>query len=125
MGERDYVYVLQCDKDHDNEIQQMAAAQKEVVERYRQVQAMRASNHYLEGVLADYRRYFDHIRDEKRRQYEAMRGLNDYIERMRSEIDGASHVLRATAHDQKELLSEIANVKHQIDHEIPKANFEA
>ena len=120
MGERDYLYVLQCDRAEDDERERRAAAERALYHRYRQVQAMYADNEFLDVALADYRRYFEHIRGEKERQYEAMRELHHYIERMRGEMSVADHLLREAVTDQAALLREISEVRRQIDHEIPR-----
>lgn len=125
MGERDYVYALQCDQEEADEERRVAAAERELVDRYREIERKREENEFLGVVLADYQRYFEHIRGEKQRQYEAMRGLTDYIQKLTSEMDTASHILRETKHDQEALLREMVKVKGQIDKEIPKVNFEA
>lgn len=118
MGELDYMYILECDKNVKEEEERAAAAERELYDHYRQIRMKQEENEFLGVVVNDYNRYFEHIRGEKQRQYEALRGLTEYIDKLKSEIDSASHILRATTYDQEALLREMVKVKRNIDEEI-------
>ena len=112
VAEPDHVYILKCDEAEEEEERRVTAAERALVEHYRQIQTKQEENEFLGVVVADYNRYLAHIRGEKQRQYDAMRGLLEYIERLTGETD---HDLRETAHDQEDLIREMVRVKREID----------
>ena len=116
--ERDYMYILRCDQTAEDEERRATAAEHELYDHYRQIQMKQEENEFLAVVATDYKRHLEHIRGEKQRQHDAIRGLLDYIERLTSEMDAATHILKDTAYDQKALLSEIVDLKQNIDMEL-------
>ena len=124
MTERDYLYIIEWDQNNEHEAQRLAKAEQDLIDHYHKIKMKQDENEFLGVVVADYNRYFDHIRGEKQRQYEAIRGLVDYIDKLTSDMDTANQILRQTKYDQEALLREMRELKQKIDEEIPNANFE-
>ena len=75
-------------------------------------------NEYLEGVKADYSKYYNHAVKEKQQQHTAMMLLKQYNEDMMKSAKLLDSELRVAKYEQKDILNEIDKIKKEMDEMI-------
>jgi hypothetical protein len=107
LAKRD-MYITQIDEEIKNK-KLLLVQKKKALDKKEKV------NVYLEGVNSDYTKYYNYIVEEKQKEYNAMKMLKEYItDLMETEKLLANHLI-AAKYDQKEILSEIDKIKHELD----------
>lgn len=75
-------------------------------------------NEYLSGVRTDYNKYYNYIVEEKQQQLNTLNLLNEYLDDLVRTENLVDRQLRTVRHDQKDILSEINNIKNELDNII-------
>ncbi len=115
-------YLLLCEENENQRAQLIRDTERELRENYRKVQAQQEQNEFLRVVVDDYKRYYDHIRQQKQQQYDALSGLTEYIDALHRGIDATHSILDETHHDQKRLLGEMVRLQREMDEIIASSN---
>ena len=102
----------------DNRIMKLRAEllirQAALKERYSQLRGVRAENQYLDGVIADYEKYYAYIRKLKEDQLLAVETISDYIGNIAMTTELTQEALEASKMQQDELLRKAADIKQEL-----------
>ena len=72
-------------------------------------------NEYLSEVKSDYNKYYNNIVNEKKQQLDTLNLLKEYLDDLIESENLVERQLKTIRHDQKEILSEIDNIKADLD----------
>ena len=85
--------------------EEAANQEKKLMTRYKALQHTAADN-FLEGVVEDYKSYYNRIKEQKEEQYEALRVLYDHIDKITEENKMANSKLCEMQHDQRRIIED-------------------
>ena len=89
--------------------------EKKLMDRYKSIQHTAAENNFLEGVVEDYKKYYNRMKQQKQEQNEALRVLYNHIETISEENKIANSKLCEMQHDQRRVISEMKQVNKEIE----------
>ena len=95
--------------------QQININKRILMEKYLELQKNAKENEYLNGVVDDYKKYFDFIIDEKNKQYDALNVISQYLDNINSEIRSTDEILDEQRQEQKNILREMKKLKENLD----------
>lgn len=72
-------------------------------------------NSYLEGVNADYHKFYNYTVEQKQKEFKAMTILNEYIADLVKTDKLMDNQMRMAKHDQKDIMNEIDKIKGEIN----------
>lgn len=107
LAERD-LYLLQIEHEIRNKKTLLIKKKKDLDKKHK-------LNHYLTGVKKDYSKYYNFILNEKQQQYNALELLKEYMDDLIKTEHLVDDNLRTAKHDQQSIISEIDNVKAELD----------
>ncbi len=94
---------------------QIAAKRKYLIEKQRLIKEESKKNEFLEVVKNDYKKYYDYIVKQKEREMDSLNMLNQYLRDIDESENLSTKDLKTRKKDQKTILSEINNIKKEID----------
>lgn len=97
---------LQCEINHRKE---------KINKQFREVSDLSDGNEYLDNVKEDYQKYFKYMKSEKDSQRQQLEMILDYLDRLVLEEKLSSEALKHAKSEQLRAMSEINNIKGEID----------
>ena len=97
---------LQCEINHRKE---------KINKQFREVSDLSDGNEYLETVAKDYQKYFKYMKSEKDSQRQYLEMIVDYLDRLVLEEKLSSEALKHAKSEQLRAMSEINNIKKDIN----------
>jgi cell shape-determining protein MreC len=88
---------------------------KMLLDKFKELRSTSSTNQFLKGISDDYEHYFNYIKAQKREQYDALCMLSDYIGNISADTELTEQLLRESKADQKQILSQIRQVKGELD----------
>ena len=82
---------------------------------YKDLKRTTLENKFFQSVLDDYEKYYTYIIDLKQKQYTAFQEIFDYLDELNSETLLTKDQMTELRTDQKEILSKLSFVKHELD----------
>ena len=95
--------------------EEAAIQEKKLMTRYKALQHTAAENNFLEGIVKDYKSYYNRIKEQKEEQYEALRVLYDHIDKITNENKIANSKLCEMQHDQRRIIREMRQVNEEMN----------
>ena len=95
--------------------QQIDINKRVLMEKYLELQRNAKENEYLNGVVDDYKNYFNFIIEEKNKQYDALNIISQYLDNINNEIEATDKILDEERHEQKNILREMRKIKENLD----------
>jgi len=83
-------------------------------ERFTQLREVRRKNQYLDGVIADYEKYYAYIRKQKEDQLIALETISDYISNIAMTTEMTEQALQASRVQQDALLRKAESIKQEL-----------
>ena len=97
---------LQCEINHKKE---------KINKQFRELKNLSKGNKYLENVAEDYQKYFKYMKSEKESQQKQLEMILDYLDRLVLEEKLSTEALKHAKSEQLRAMSEINNIKGEID----------
>lgn len=72
------------------------------------------NNKYLEGVVNNYKKYYDNISEEKQKQLDAMMLLKEYLDDLIKQDKITTNQLRDAKRQQREIVMEMDKITHEL-----------
>ena len=72
------------------------------------------NNKYLEGVVKNYKKYYDNVSEEKQRQYDAMMLLKEYLDDLINEDKITNNQLRDAKRQQRNIVMEMEKITNEL-----------
>jgi chromosome segregation ATPase len=110
-------YLSQLEEDISVRRRMLLNKRKEVAEKAR-------VNNFLNGVIADYDKYYNYIISEKQKQYDAMSKLNSYLDDLQKTNRKLDTEIVETTEEQQSLLKEMEQIKVSLNEIIDKTKPE-
>jgi hypothetical protein len=95
--------------------QQIDINKRILMEKYLELQKNAKENEYLNGVVDDYKKYFNFMIEEKNQQYDALNMISQYLDNINSEIKSTDEVLDEQQQEQKKIMREMSKIKENLD----------
>ena len=93
----------------------LESREKDLRETYKDLQKTTLENDFFQSVLDDYEKYYSYIINEKQHQYAAFQLISDYLDELNSETSLTKDQTNQLRNDQKEILSKLSFIKHELD----------
>tara|TARA_B100001057_G_C22461524_1_gene799038 strand:+ start:168 stop:536 length:369 start_codon:yes stop_codon:yes gene_type:complete len=91
------------------------AQQKELKQKYNTLKKESQQNKFLVGVVRDYAKHLNYMKNQKKEQVHALRKIADYIDRISQDTTTTERMLEQTKEDQKELTKDINVLRKEIN----------
>tara|TARA_R110002074_G_scaffold244796_2_gene416651 strand:- start:40 stop:387 length:348 start_codon:yes stop_codon:yes gene_type:complete len=95
--------------------EQIKERQKYLQERFKELKKNKSDNSYLNEVKDDYQNYFNYINNIKQDQLTAFEKISTYLDKVGCELKTTDTLLEETKYDQKQVLSEISNLREELN----------
>jgi len=91
------------------------AQQKELKHKYNTLKKESQQNKFLVGIVRDYAKHLNYIREQKKAKYDGLKKISDYIDRISQDTATTERMLEQTKEDQKELTKDMNILREEIN----------
>lgn len=93
---------------------ELIVRQAALKERFAQLRGVQRENQYLDGVIADYEKYYTYIRTLKEDQLLAIETISDYISNIAMTTEMTDQALQSSRMQQDALLRKAESIKQEL-----------
>ena len=125
----EYAYYDKHFENHDNRLSHIEKVIEQkrrfLLEKQKRFYKMAKMNTFLHEIKSDYSRYYDYIVKQKQDQIKALELLNKYIDDLAERGGLTKQNINDSKYERKRILSEINNIKNNLNAIInEKENYE-
>ena len=94
---------------------EIASKKKELMRKRKYLENLATGNEFLNGVVNDYKNYYNYIIKQKQEQHDTLAGISEYLGRLSETLKKTDNILDNTKHDQTTILNQMNIIKKDIE----------